>query len=61
LSREYKPDQKIFHETIRVVRNLLRPHGIEIETQFGKGYTMRHESKAKLRKLARSEKRVGSA
>jgi DNA-binding response OmpR family regulator len=59
-SRGYKPDPKILRETIRVVRNQLRPHGIEIETQFGKGYTMPRESKAKLRKLARSE-RVGSA
>jgi biotin operon repressor len=53
LSREgLKPDPKILRETIRVVRKQLRSHGIEIKTEFGKGYTMPHESKAKLRKLA---------
>ena len=53
LSREGpKPDPKILRETIRVVRKQLRPHGIEIKTEFGKGYTMTRESKAKLRKLS---------
>jgi biotin operon repressor len=62
LSREgLKPDPKILRETIRVVRKQLRPHGIEIKTEFGKGYTMPRESKAKLRKLAVLRgKRVGS-
>jgi biotin operon repressor len=53
LSREgLKPDPKILRETIRVVRKQLRSHGIEIKNEFGKGYTMPRESKAKLRKLA---------
>ena len=56
LSREgHKPDPKILRETIRVVRKQLRSHGIEIKNEFGKGYTMPRESKAKLRKLAHSE------
>ena len=60
LSREgYKPDPKILREIIRVVRRQLRSHGIEIKTEFGKGYTMPRKSKAKLRKLARG-KPVGS-
>ena len=49
----YKPDPKILREIIRVVRKQLRSHGIEIKTEFGKGYTMPRKSKAKLRKLAR--------
>ena len=63
LSREgHKPDPKILRETIRVVRKQLRSHGIEIKNEFGKGYTMPRESKAKLRKLAvLGGKRVGSA
>ena len=62
LSREgLKPDPKILRETIRVVRKQLRSHGIEIKTEFGKGYTMPRESKDKLRKLAMPrEKRIGS-
>jgi biotin operon repressor len=62
LSREgYKPDPKILREIIRVVRKQLRSHGIEIKTEFGKGYTMPRESKAKLRKLAVPRgKRAGS-
>jgi hypothetical protein len=62
LSREgHKPDPKILRETIRVVRKQLRSHGIEIKNEFGKGYTMPRESKAKLRKLAVPRgKRVGS-
>jgi hypothetical protein len=55
LSREgHKPDPKIIRETIRVVRKQLRSHGIEIKSEFGKGYTLPRESKAKLRNLARS-------
>ena len=55
LSREgLKPDPKILRETIRVVRKQLRSHGIEIKTEFGKGYTMPRASKAKLRKLSRA-------
>ena len=55
LSREgLKPDPKILRETIRVVRKQLRSHGIEIKTEFGKGYTMPRESKAKLRELTRA-------
>ena len=55
LSREgHKPDPKILRETIRVVRKQLRSHGIEIKSEFGKGYTLPRESKAKLRNLARS-------
>ena len=62
LSREgYKPNPKIIHETIRVVRKQLRSHGIEIKNEFGKGYTMPRGSKAKLRKLAVPRgKQVGS-
>jgi hypothetical protein len=62
LSREGpKPDPKILRETIRVVRKQLRSHGIEIKNEFGKGYTMPRESKAKLRKLAVPRgKRAGS-
>ena len=62
LSREgYKPDPKIVHETIRVVRKQLRSHGIEIKTEIGRGYTMSRESKVKLRELAVPRgKRVGS-
>jgi hypothetical protein len=53
LSREgLKPDPKILRETIRVVRKQLSSHGIEIKNEFGKGYTMPYDSKAKLRKLA---------
>jgi hypothetical protein len=52
--RERVPSRtpKILRETIRVVRRQLRSYGIEIKTEFGKGYTMPRESKAKLRKLA---------
>jgi hypothetical protein len=62
LSKEgHKPDPKILRETIRVVRKQLRSHGIEIKTEFGKGYTMPRGSKAKLRKLAVPRgKQVGS-
>jgi biotin operon repressor len=62
LSREgLKPDPKILRTTIWVVRKQLRSHDIEIKTEFGKGYTMPRESKAKLRKLAVPRgKRVGS-
>jgi len=62
LSRQgYKPDPKILRETIRVVRKQLKPHGIEIKTEIGRGYTMSRESKAKLRELAVPPgKRVGS-
>ena len=54
--------QKILRENIRVVRKQMRSYGIEIKTEFGQGYTMPRESKAKLRKLAvLGGKRVGSA
>ena len=52
LSRQgYKPDPKVLRETVRVIRKQLRPHGIEIKTVFGKGYTMPRASKAKLTEL----------
>jgi len=55
-----KPDPKILREIIRFVHQKLRSHGIVIETEFGKGYTMPRESRAKLRKLAVPQgKRVG--
>jgi DNA-binding winged helix-turn-helix (wHTH) protein len=45
----HKPDPKILRETLRVIRKQLRPHGIEIKTVFGRGYTIPSESKAKLK------------
>ena len=45
----HKPDPKILRETLRVIRKQLRPHGIEIKTVFGRGYTIPRESKAKLK------------
>src|SRR5216683_1851030 len=50
----HKPDPKTLRETLRVIRKQLRPHGIEIKTMFGKGYTMPRESKAKLKMLIRN-------
>jgi hypothetical protein len=47
----HKPDPKIMRETLRVIRKQLRPHGIEIKTVFGTGYTISRESKAKLKEL----------
>jgi DNA-binding winged helix-turn-helix (wHTH) protein len=47
----HKPDLQVFRETLRVIRKQLRPHGIDIQTLFGKGYTMPSESKSKLRGL----------
>ena len=47
----HKPDPKILRETLRVIRRQLRPHGIEIQTVFGKGYTMPSKSKVKLKEL----------
>jgi biotin operon repressor len=47
----HKPDPKILRETFRVIRKQLRPHGIEINNVFGKGYTMPRESKVKLKEL----------
>ena len=49
LSRQgYKPDPKIIHEMLHVIRKKLKPHGINIETVFDAGYTMTSESKARL-------------
>jgi DNA-binding winged helix-turn-helix (wHTH) protein len=47
----HKPDLQVFRETLRVIRNQLRPHRIDIQTVFGKGYIMPSESKSKLRGL----------
>ena len=47
----HKPDLQVFRETLRVIRNQLRPQGIDIQTVFGKGYIMPSESKSKLRGL----------
>ena len=47
----YKPDPKILRETLRLIRRQLSPHGIEIKTVFGEGYTMPPESKDKLNEL----------
>jgi DNA-binding response OmpR family regulator len=47
----HKPDPKILREMLRLIRRQLSPHGLEIKTVFGKGYTMTRESKAKLNEL----------
>jgi DNA-binding response OmpR family regulator len=47
----HKPDPKILHEMIRLVRRQLESHGIEISFVFGKGYTIPDESKGKLIEL----------
>ena len=47
----HKPDPKILRETLRVIRRQLSPHGIEIQTVFGKGYTLPSKSKVKLKEL----------
>jgi DNA-binding winged helix-turn-helix (wHTH) protein len=47
----HKPDPKSLRETLRVIRRQLSPHGIEIQTVFGKGYTMPSKSKVKLKEL----------
>jgi DNA-binding response OmpR family regulator len=46
-----KPKPQVIREAIRVVRKQLKPHGIDIENVFGKGYIMNNENKAKLREL----------
>jgi DNA-binding response OmpR family regulator len=41
LSRQgYKPDPKIIHEMLHVIRKKLKPHGINIETVYDTGYTL---------------------
>jgi DNA-binding response OmpR family regulator len=47
----HKPGPKILHEMLRLIRRQLSPHGIEIKTVFGKGYTMSRENKDKLKEL----------
>ena len=47
----HKPDPKILREMLRLIRRQLSPHGIEIKTVFGEGYTMPPESKDKLNEL----------
>jgi len=45
------PDEKILDVQICKLRPHLKPHGIEIKTKWGEGWSMSREDKAKLRSL----------
>ena len=47
----HAPDPKILREIIRLVRKQLKPHGIEITSVVGKGYTISDVNKDKLNTL----------
>ena len=47
----HAPDPKILREIIRLVRKQLKPHGIEITSVVGKGYTISDVNKDKINTL----------
>ncbi|MBV9483182.1 MAG: winged helix-turn-helix domain-containing protein [Acidobacteria bacterium] len=47
----HAPDPKILREIIRLIRKQLKPHGIEISSVTGKGYTISNADKDKLNTL----------
>jgi DNA-binding response OmpR family regulator len=53
------PRPQVIRETVRLLRKQLKPHGIDIETVFGKGYIMNIENKAKLKAFILNDDEAG--